>query len=123
MGAPILDLPEADGLIFSIENSFEWVAANEEKIVDLSIRSRWRNPYFSPQWLRSWWKRLEGHKTPVLLVVKDRYGKLVGFGLLWNAQVFYIPRVCGLLFLMRRITFIHWPRPVVFHFWCKDYKV
>ena len=79
MGAPVLDLPEAEGLIFSIENSIEWVAANEEKIVDLSIRSRWRNPYFSPQWLRSWWKRLEGHKTPVLLVVTDHYGKLVGF--------------------------------------------
>ena len=79
MGAPVLDLPEAEGLIFSIENSIEWVAANEEKIVDLSIRSRWPNPYFSPQWLRLWWERLEGHKTPVLLVVTDHYGKLVGF--------------------------------------------
>lgn len=64
---------------FTIESSELWIGENSDRINDLSNRSYWQNPYFSSAWLQSWWKRLDGLKTPVLLVVEDEDGKLVGF--------------------------------------------
>ena len=66
-------------LQLSIENSESWIGENADRIDNLAIRSCWQNPYFSSAWLQSWWKRLEGLKTPVLLIVENEKGELLGF--------------------------------------------
>ena len=66
-------------LQLSIENSESWIGENADRIDNLAIRSYWQNPYFSSAWLQSWWKRLEGLKTPVLLIVENEKGELLGF--------------------------------------------
>ena len=66
-------------LHFSIENSESWIGENAGRIDNLAIRSYWQNPYFSSAWLQSWWKRVEGLKTPVLLIVENEKGELLGF--------------------------------------------
>ena len=63
----------------SIENSESWIGENADHIDNLAIRSYWQNPYFSSAWLQSWWKRVEGLKTPVLLIVENEKGELLGF--------------------------------------------
>ncbi len=67
-----------DPLIFSIEKSGSWIVENTHRIDDLASRSHWQNPYFSSAWLHSWWERLEGVKTPELLIVQKQEGQLVG---------------------------------------------
>ena len=66
-------------LQLSIENSESWIGENADRIDSLAIRSYWQNPYFSSAWLQSWWKRVEGLKTPVLLIVENEKGELLGF--------------------------------------------
>ena len=66
-------------LQLTIENSESWIGENADRIDNLAIRSYWQNPYFSSAWLQSWWKRLEGLKTPVLLIVENEKGELLGF--------------------------------------------
>ena len=66
-------------LQLSIENSESWIGENADRIDNLAIRSYWQNPYFSSAWLQSWWKRVEGLKTPVLLIVENEKGELLGF--------------------------------------------
>ena len=66
-------------LQLSIENSESWIGENAGRIDNLAIRSYWQNPYFSSAWLKSWWKRVEGLKTPVLLIVENEKGELLGF--------------------------------------------
>ena len=66
-------------LQFSIESSESWIGENAGRIDNLAIRSYWQNPYFSSAWLQSWWKRVEGLKTPVLLIVENEKGELLGF--------------------------------------------
>ena len=63
----------------SIENSESWIGENAGRIDSLAMRSYWQNPYFSSAWLQSWWKRVEGLKTPVLLIVENEKGELLGF--------------------------------------------
>ena len=69
----------SDHLQLSIENSESWIGENADRIDNLAIRSYWQNPYFSSAWLQSWWKRVEGLKTPVLLIVENEKGELLGF--------------------------------------------
>ena len=66
-------------LQLSVENSESWIGENADRIDNLAIRSYWQNPYFSSAWLQSWWKRVEGLKTPVLLIVENEKGELLGF--------------------------------------------
>ena len=65
-------------LQLTIENSESWIGENAGRIDNLAIRSYWQNPYFSSAWLQSWWKRVEGLKTPVLLIVENEKGELLG---------------------------------------------
>ena len=68
-----------DQLKLKIENSESWIIRNSDRINDLAYRSYWQNPYFSSAWLQSWWKRVDGLKTPVLLIVENEKRELVGF--------------------------------------------
>ena len=67
-----------DQLKLKIENSESWIFRNSDRINDLADRSYLQNPYFSSAWLQSWWKRVDGLKTPVLLIVENEKGDLVG---------------------------------------------
>ena len=68
-----------DQLKLKIENSESWIIRNSDRINDLADRSYLQNPYFSSAWLQSWWKRVDGLKTPVLLIVENEKRELVGF--------------------------------------------
>ncbi len=63
----------------SIINCVSWIDKNLDRIDDLTDRSNWQNPYFSAKWLQSWWKRVDGLKNPVLLIVENQESRLVGF--------------------------------------------
>ena len=67
-----------DHLKLKIENSESWIARNSDRINILAERSYLQNPYFSSAWLQSWWKRVDGLKTPVLLIVENEKQDLVG---------------------------------------------
>ena len=71
----MVEVDMSDQLRFSIENSESWIGENADRIDNLAIRSYWQNPYFSSAWLQSWWKRVEGLKTPVLLIVENEKGE------------------------------------------------
>ena len=63
----------------SIQNSIDWLDSNTDRIDTLTENCHWPNPYFSSAWLQAWWKRAEGLKTPVLLIVENEKGELLGF--------------------------------------------
>ena len=63
----------------SIQNSIDWIDSNRDRIDTLVENCHLSNPYFSSAWLLAWWKRAEGLKTPVLLIVENEKGQLLGF--------------------------------------------
>ena len=63
----------------SIQNSIDWLDSNTDRIDTLAGNCYWPNPYFSSAWLKAWWKREEGLKKPVLLIVENEKGELLGF--------------------------------------------
>jgi CelD/BcsL family acetyltransferase involved in cellulose biosynthesis len=63
----------------SIQNSIDWLDSNTDRIDTLAGNCYWPNPYFSSAWLKAWWKRAEGLKKPVLLIVENEKGELLGF--------------------------------------------
>ena len=42
-------------------------------------RADWINPYFSPEWMRSWWKRQKQDRAPVVLLAYSAEGELLGY--------------------------------------------
>ncbi len=42
-------------------------------------RADWINPYFSPEWLSSWWKRQDKTRAPLLLLAYSEDGSLAGY--------------------------------------------
>ena len=63
----------------SIQNSIDWIDSNRDRIDTLAENCHLSNPYFSSAWLLAWWKSAEGLKTPVLLIVENEKGQLLGF--------------------------------------------
>ncbi len=39
----------------------------------------WVNPYFSPEWLRGWWKRQKQDRKPLFLTAYSEAGELLGY--------------------------------------------
>ena len=118
------------GFELSIQNSIDWIDSNSARIDTLAKDCHWPNPYFSSAWLQAWWTRVDGPHSPVLIIVENSQGELVGFwplverpGLLrsrgiWPfvydeanyfhplAQVGAVPSLIdGLQSLLRRYTF------------------
>ena len=42
-------------------------------------RADWINPYFSPEWMRSWWKRQKQDRAPLVLLAYSAEGELLGY--------------------------------------------
>ena len=63
----------------SIQNSIDWIDSNADRIDTLAGNCHWPNPYFSSAWLQAWWKRADVSHSPVLIIVENSQGKLVGF--------------------------------------------
>lgn len=78
MGEVKKSSPEKIHLELVLNNSPSWISEHAKEINDLGKRSHWQNPYFSAEWLLSWWKRLEGNKRPVILVVQGNDDILLG---------------------------------------------
>ncbi len=78
MGAKVENSVGTSGLVFFAEHSNQWISDHASQINDLASRSHWQNPYFSAEWLISWWKRGGGNKRPVILIVQNRESKLIG---------------------------------------------
>ena len=52
------------------------IAEEYDALVD---RADWINPYFSPEWMRSWWKRQKQGRAPLVLLAYSEQGKLLGY--------------------------------------------
>ncbi len=39
----------------------------------------WINPYFSPEWMRSWWDRQEQNRKPLIILAISEDGSLLGY--------------------------------------------
>tara|TARA_X000000950_G_scaffold285727_1_gene392444 strand:- start:775 stop:1917 length:1143 start_codon:yes stop_codon:yes gene_type:complete len=63
----------------SIQNSIGWLDSNTDRIDTLAGNCYWPNPYFSSAWLQAWWKRADVSHSPVLIIVENSQGELVGF--------------------------------------------
>ena len=66
-------------LELSIQNSIDWLDSNTDRIDTLAGNCYWPNPYFSSAWLQAWWKRADVSHSPVLIIVENSQGELVGF--------------------------------------------
>ena len=66
-------------LELSIQNSIGWLDSNTDRIDTLAGNCYWPNPYFSSAWLQAWWKRADVSHSPVLIIVENSQGELVGF--------------------------------------------
>ncbi len=62
-----------------IEHCLDSFLEHEQDFADLEKRASWRNPYFSPEWLKVWWKRQPEGSRPVFLVARSEGGGLEGF--------------------------------------------
>jgi len=45
----------------------------------LARRADWVNPYFSPEWLCSWWKRQKQDRAPLIVLAYCGEGQLLGY--------------------------------------------
>jgi CelD/BcsL family acetyltransferase involved in cellulose biosynthesis len=70
--------PLRTDLKLEVKYSSTWIFEYSEEINDLGNRSLLQNPYFSAAWLLAWWKRLEGKKRPVILVVRGNDNSILG---------------------------------------------
>jgi len=52
------------------------IAEQYDTLVD---RADWINPYFSPEWMRSWWKRQKQDRAPLVLLAYSAEGELLGY--------------------------------------------
>ena len=62
-----------------------------DELEELYERSSVRNPYFSPEWIMCWWKKVKKGTKPMVVIVRDEKKKLDGFwpfverpGILWS---------------------------------------
>ena len=62
-----------------------------DELDDLYERSSVRNPYFSPEWIKCWWKKVKKGTKPMVVIVRDEKKRLAGFwpfverpGILWS---------------------------------------
>lgn len=58
---------------------------------DLLERATIRNPYFTPEWIECWWKRVDPGTKPLVVLARSESGQLEGFwpfverpGILWS---------------------------------------
>ena len=50
-----------------------------EQYEGLCSRADWINPYFSPEWMRAWWKRQKQDRSPLFLLAIGTEGSLLGY--------------------------------------------
>ncbi|MBT3666576.1 MAG: GNAT family N-acetyltransferase [Opitutae bacterium] len=62
-----------------------------DEVEDLLTRAYIRNPYFTPEWIECWWKRVEPGTKPLIVLARNDSGQLEGFwpfverpGVLWS---------------------------------------
>ena len=62
-----------------------------DELEELYEWSSVRNPYFSPEWIKCWWKKVKKGTKPMVVIVRDEKKKLDGFwpfverpGILWS---------------------------------------
>lgn len=71
-------------------NANEFPALFEE-VEELLDRASIRNPYFTPEWIECWWKRVEPGTKPLIVLARNDADQLEGFwpfverpGVLWS---------------------------------------
>ena len=71
-------------------NANEFPALFEE-VEELLERASIRNPYFTPEWIECWWKRVEPGTKPLIVLARNDADQLEGFwpfverpGVLWS---------------------------------------
>ncbi len=61
------------------------------EVEELLERATIRNPYFTPEWIECWWKRVKSGTKPLVVLARSELGRLEGFwpfverpGVLWS---------------------------------------
>lgn len=61
------------------------------EVEELLERATIRNPYFTPEWIECWWKRVKSGTKPLVVLARSESGQLEGFwpfvekpGVLWS---------------------------------------
>ena len=89
---PIRENPaDSEIVTYSLcRNANEFPALFEE-VEELLDRASIRNPYFTPEWIECWWKRVEPGTKPLIVLARNDADQLEGFwpfverpGVLWS---------------------------------------
>ena len=89
---PIRENPaDSEIVTYSLcRNANEFPALFEE-VEELLHRASIRNPYFTPEWIECWWKRVEPGTKPLIVLARNDADQLEGFwpfverpGVLWS---------------------------------------
>lgn len=89
---PIRENPaDSEIVTYSLcRNANEFPALFEE-VEELLDRASIRNPYFTPEWIQCWWKRVEPGTKPLIVLARNDADQLEGFwpfverpGVLWS---------------------------------------
>jgi len=62
-----------------VSRSFEILDDIDRQYESLLACADWVNPYFSPEWLRAWWKRQKQDREPLFLTAYSETGELLGY--------------------------------------------
>ena len=77
---PIRENPaDSEIVTYSLcRNANEFPALFEE-VEELLDRASIRNPYFTPEWIQCWWKRVEPGTKPLIVLARNDADQLEGF--------------------------------------------
>ena len=89
---PIRDTPaDSEIVAYSLCRSACDFPSLFEEVEQLLQRASIRNPYFTPEWIECWWKRVEPGTKPLIVLARNDVGQLEGFwpfverpGVLWS---------------------------------------
>lgn len=72
-------VPPVDGIKWQIKRSIGSLSSVSDDLLKLDNRAEWQNPYFSIEWLCSWFARQPEGTNPILIFARRNDGPLEGF--------------------------------------------
>ena len=89
---PIRENPaDSEIVTYSLCRNANKFPALFEEVEELLDRASIRNPYFTPEWIECWWKRVEPGTKPLIVLARNDADQLEGFwpfverpGVLWS---------------------------------------
>lgn len=66
-------------LTYHVIRNPDFLISHAEELKDLAERARWFNPYFTKEWLWTWWKRQSKGSKCVFILARTKEKRLEGF--------------------------------------------